>query len=99
MRVVAGGVLVAADYSQLELRMIAHLSQDAKLIRILNEGGDVFRTIAAQWKSVEPQHVTAEQRQHAKQVPHSPSATVTDNTHGDISVASRVYMRFGNPRT
>ncbi len=63
-----GGVLLAADYSQLELRMIAHLSQDAKLISILNGGGDVFKTIAAQWKGVEVKHVTATQRQQAKQV-------------------------------
>ena len=63
-----GGVLVAADYSQLELRMIAHLSQDTKLISILNEGGDVFKTIAAQWKGVEPYEVSGEQRQQAKQV-------------------------------
>ena len=63
-----GGVILAADYSQLELRIIAHLSLDAKLIGVLNQGGDVFRTIASQWKSVEPDYVTAEQRQHAKQV-------------------------------
>ena len=63
-----GGVLVAADYSQLELRMIAHLSQDTKLISILNGGGDVFKTIAAQWKGAETHEITSEQRQQAKQV-------------------------------
>lgn len=64
----AGGVLLAADYSQLELRMIAHLSQDSKLIKILNGDGDVFKLITAQWKSISEQEVTPEQRQQAKQV-------------------------------
>ena len=63
-----GGVLLAADYSQLELRMIAHLSQDSKLIQILNGDGDVFKLITAQWKSVSVEDVTPEQRQQAKQV-------------------------------
>ncbi|KAK3585671.1 hypothetical protein CHS0354_020237 [Potamilus streckersoni] len=63
-----GGLLVAADYSQLELRMIAHLSQDEKLIRILNEDGDVFKQIAAQWKGIHPENVTTQERQQAKQV-------------------------------
>ena len=63
-----GGILVAADYSQLELRMIAHLSTDKRLIHILNEGRDVFKLIAAQWRSVEVENVTTQQRQQAKQV-------------------------------
>jgi len=63
-----GGVLVAADYSQLELRVIAHLSADRKLLGILNTGGDVFKLIASQWKMVDIADVTAEQRQQAKQV-------------------------------
>ena len=63
-----GGLILAADYSQLELRIIAHLSRDTRLIKILNEGGDVFRTIASQWKGVEPGEVTVDERQQAKQV-------------------------------
>ncbi|XP_062590732.1 DNA polymerase theta-like, partial [Saccostrea cucullata] len=63
-----GGVLLAADYSQLELRMIAHLSQDAKLIQILNGNGDVFKLITAQWKSISVEEVTPEERQQAKQI-------------------------------
>jgi len=63
-----GGVLVAADYSQLELRIIAHLSGDRKLIDVLNGGGDVFKIIASQWKMVGVDDVTEVQRQQAKQV-------------------------------
>ena len=59
---------MAADYSQLELRLIAHLSKDRKLIDILNGGNDVFKMIASQWQGIPIDLVTAEQRQHAKGV-------------------------------
>ena len=59
---------MAADYSQLELRVIAHLSADRKLLGILNSGGDVFKLIASQWRTADIGDVTAEQRQQAKQV-------------------------------
>ncbi|XP_019619912.1 PREDICTED: DNA polymerase theta-like [Branchiostoma belcheri] len=63
-----GGVLLAADYSQLELRIIAHLSQDAKLTRVLNSGQDVFRAIAGQWKGLDVEEVSDKLRQQAKQL-------------------------------
>lgn len=59
---------MAADYSQLELRIIAHLSKDRKLIEVLNGGEDVFKAIASQLKMVSIESVTTEQRQQAKQV-------------------------------
>ena len=49
-----GGVLIGADYSQLELRIIAHLAGDRKLIVIFNSGTDVFRSIAGQLNATEP---------------------------------------------
>ncbi|XP_077977729.1 DNA polymerase theta-like [Glandiceps talaboti] len=63
-----GGVMLAADYSQLELRIIAHLCKDKKLLRILSSGGDVFKLIAAEWKALSPDEVNDKQRQQAKQV-------------------------------
>ena len=60
--------MLAADYSQLELRMIAYLSNDEKLINVLNKDGDVFKLITAQWKNITPDEVTPEQRAQAKQV-------------------------------
>ncbi|KAK2169549.1 hypothetical protein LSH36_9g16022 [Paralvinella palmiformis] len=63
-----GGVILAADYSQLELRILAHLSGDRKLRNILNSGGDVFKTIAAQWKGVDIDNISDTDRQQAKQV-------------------------------
>ncbi|XP_071114847.1 DNA polymerase theta-like [Haliotis cracherodii] len=63
-----GGVLLAADYSQLELRIIAHLSQDRKLMAVLNKDGDVFKLIAGQWKNCSPDDITSVERAQAKQV-------------------------------
>lgn len=63
-----GGLILAADYSQLELRILAHLSRDRRLIHVLNSGTDVFKSIAAEWKMVDPASVDDNMRQHAKQV-------------------------------
>ncbi|XP_040606761.1 DNA polymerase theta isoform X2 [Mesocricetus auratus] len=63
-----GGVILAADYSQLELRILAHLSRDCRLIQVLNTGTDVFRSIAAEWKMIEPDSVGEDLRQQAKQI-------------------------------
>ncbi|EDO38599.1 predicted protein, partial [Nematostella vectensis] len=64
----AGGVLLAADYSQLELRLIAHLADDSRLRKVLNGGGDVFRMIAGSLAGLEPGSVDDKQRQRAKQI-------------------------------
>ncbi|XP_055014299.1 LOW QUALITY PROTEIN: DNA polymerase theta [Boleophthalmus pectinirostris] len=64
----SGGMILAADYSQLELRVLAHLSKDHRLLQVLNGGADVFRCIAAEWKSVDPESVNDNLRQQAKQI-------------------------------
>ncbi|KAG8431910.1 hypothetical protein GDO86_019389 [Hymenochirus boettgeri] len=63
----SGGLILAADYSQLELRILAHLSRDRRLIHVLNSGADVFKSIAAEWKMIDPESVTDSVRQQAKQ--------------------------------
>ncbi|MBL0921020.1 MAG: DNA polymerase I [Phycisphaerales bacterium] len=63
-----GNVLISADYSQIELRMLAHLSQDPGLIRAFEEGQDIHRAVAAQIHGVRPEDVTREQRDGAKMV-------------------------------
>ncbi|MGH0149449.1 UNVERIFIED_CONTAM: hypothetical protein FKN15_061437 [Acipenser sinensis] len=63
-----GGLILAADYCQLELRILAHLSRDRRLIQVLNSGADVFKSIAAEWKMIEPESVGDTLRQQAKQI-------------------------------
>ncbi|XP_012425409.5 DNA polymerase theta [Taeniopygia guttata] len=63
-----GGLILAADYSQLELRILAHLSCDCRLIQALNGGTDVFKSIAAEWKMIDPEAVGERTRQQAKQI-------------------------------
>lgn len=67
---VLGSTLLSADYSQLELRILAHLSGDKGLCAVLSRrDGDVFRSIAAAWKKKKnEQEVTDEERQQAKQI-------------------------------
>ncbi|MCW7536369.1 DNA polymerase I [Aquabacterium sp. A7-Y] len=61
-----GHVIVSADYSQIELRIMAHISEDATLIKAFTEGMDVHRATAAEIFAVPPEAVTSEQRRYAK---------------------------------
>jgi DNA polymerase-1 len=61
-----GSVIVSADYSQIELRIMAHISGDESLLRSFAEGEDVHRATAAEIFGVSPQEVTSEQRRYAK---------------------------------
>ena len=61
-----GHVLVSADYSQIELRIMAHLSDDAALLKAFTEGLDVHRATAAEVFGVAPDQVSSEQRRYAK---------------------------------
>ncbi|HEX7953622.1 MAG TPA: DNA polymerase I, partial [Burkholderiales bacterium] len=61
-----GSAIVSADYSQIELRIMAHLSQDAGLLRAFAAGEDVHRHTAAEIFGVESAAVTSEQRRYAK---------------------------------
>ena len=60
------GWIVSADYSQIELRLMAHLSGDPHLVEGFAHGADVHRATAARIFHVAPESVTAEQRRHAK---------------------------------
>ncbi len=63
-----GCVLVDADYSQIELRVLAHIADDKKMQQAFVEGQDIHTVTAAQVFGVEPEQVTALQRRHAKAV-------------------------------
>ena len=62
---------ITADYSQVEVRIMAHFSKEPTMVRLLCEGQDVFRGIAATWLKCKPEVVTSEQRNDAKQVCYS----------------------------
>lgn len=64
----AGKRLVVADYSQIELRILAHLSQDEALRRAFEQGDDIHRATAARIFGVTPDLVTQEMRFAAKRI-------------------------------
>ena len=64
----AGRVLVSADYSQIELRIMAHLSEDPALLEAFREGADIHRATAAEIFGVPPAEVTPDQRRYIKAV-------------------------------
>jgi DNA polymerase-1 len=63
-----GKKIVAADYSQIELRIMAHLSADAGLLKAFSEGQDVHRATAAEVFGVAPEQVTTDLRRSAKAI-------------------------------
>ena len=63
-----GFVLLAADYSQIELRILAHLSDDNELCNAFVSGDDVFISLASIWKGIDRCNVTSIQRKEVKQL-------------------------------
>ena len=63
-----GHVIASADYSQIELRIMAHLSDDTALMRAFHEGLDVHRATAAEVFGIKPEEVSSEQRRYAKTI-------------------------------
>lgn len=63
-----GHKIVSADYSQVELRIMAHLSEDERLLEAFAQGEDVHRATAAEIFGISPQEVAADQRRVAKTI-------------------------------
>ena len=63
-----GWVLVDADYSQIELRVLAHIADDEAMISAFNSGEDIHRMTAAEVHGIAPSEVTGEMRSAAKAV-------------------------------
>ena len=63
-----GYKIVAADYSQIELRIMAHLSQDQGLLKAFTDGVDIHRATAAEMFSIAIDEVTTDQRRSAKAI-------------------------------
>ncbi|MCC6680206.1 MAG: DNA polymerase I [Phycisphaeraceae bacterium] len=60
--------LISADYSQIELRMLAHLAEDDALIEAFRQKQDIHTAVAVQVFGVPPEEITIEQRTHAKTI-------------------------------
>ena len=67
-RINGGSVMIAADYSQIELRIMAHLSGDKGLVEAFANGEDIHRATAAEVFEVAPEAVDDEQRRRAKAI-------------------------------
>ncbi len=63
-----GCVIASADYSQIELRIMAHISGDEALLRAFHQGLDVHRATAAEVFGGSPEQVNSEQRRYAKTI-------------------------------
>ncbi|MDQ2917048.1 MAG: DNA polymerase I [Pseudomonadota bacterium] len=63
-----GHTIISADYSQIELRIMAHLSEDSALLAAFHAGADIHRVTAAEIFSVAPEDVSADQRRYIKAV-------------------------------
>lgn len=62
------GKIISADYNQIELRLLADMSGEQKLIDTYSEGGDIHRSTAAEIFEVEPENVSESQRREAKAI-------------------------------
>jgi DNA polymerase I len=63
-----GSQIVSADYSQIELRIMAHISQDESLLKAFAEGRDIHRATASEVFSIPAEELTADQRRYAKAI-------------------------------
>ena len=63
-----GYKIVSADYSQVELRIMAHLSEDETLLQAFQQGLDIHQATAAETLGIKPSEVSSEQRRRAKAV-------------------------------
>ena len=99
--------LMSADYSQIEMRIMAHLSKDQGLIEAFNSGEDLHRTMAAMVFGVEPADVTPEERSRIKATSYGLayglsayglSAQLQIPVHEASALRDRYFERFGGVR-
>jgi DNA polymerase I-like protein with 3'-5' exonuclease and polymerase domains len=63
-----GKVLVAFDYSQIEMRVLAHMSKDKYLLQFFQEGKDIHKLIASRWLGKKPEEISSTERDRAKHI-------------------------------
>jgi DNA polymerase I len=103
-----GHRIASADYSQIELRIMAHISEDPALLRAFHEGLDVHRATAAEVFGVTPEQVSSEQRRYAKVINFGliygmssfglAKALAIDNTAAKNYI-ERYFQRFAGVKT
>jgi DNA polymerase-1 len=94
-----GWRLLVADYDQVELRIIAHLSGDEGLLSAFEQGEDIHRTTAAGVYAVAPSSVTHEQRERAKMVSYGlaygmEAYGLSQRLGGDVGEAKEIMDRY-----
>ncbi|NNN20471.1 MAG: DNA polymerase I [Acidimicrobiales bacterium] len=94
-----GSLLVSADYNQIELRLIAHLSKDPGLIYAFSNGLDVHRQVASGIYGIEPSEVTSFERSRAKMVAYGLSYGMeayglSERLGTSVSEAKEILERF-----
>ena len=99
--------LMSADYSQIEMRIMAHLSEDQGLIEACNSGEDLHRTMAAMVFGIDPADVTPEERSRIKATSYGLayglsayglSAQLQIPVHEASALRDRYFERFGGVR-
>lgn len=63
-----GRELISADFCQLELRILAHMSEDESLIRIFDSVNDIFVSIASKWRGIPENSISEKIRNEAKKI-------------------------------
>ena len=95
-----GWKLIVADYSQIELRLLAHMSHDAVLMEAFRNGEDIHTRTAAEVMGIPPLMITPEQRRNAKavnfgivygQTPFGLSKSARDRPQGSRAVHPRLF--------
>ncbi len=90
-----GGVLIDADYSQIELRVLAHMAHDEVMIKAFNDGTDIHRVTAAQVFGVAEDEVTPTMRSNAKAVNFGIVYGISAFSLGkDIGVSTKEAQRY-----
>ena len=94
-----GKLFVGADFSQLEMRLLAHVSQDTSLIDFFNQGKDIHALVASKWKGIPIEKVTDEDRTAAKRLVYGimygmGPVSLADHLGVGIDVAKRFLTQF-----
>jgi DNA polymerase I-like protein with 3'-5' exonuclease and polymerase domains len=94
-----GNVFVGADFSQLEMRLLAHVSQDPSLIEFFIQGKDIHALVASKWKSIPIEKVTNDDRNAAKRLVYGimygmGPVSLADHLGVGVDVAKQFLIQF-----